>query len=252
MSTAKWAFVVGMFSALASAGAIDAMSPHADWQRLLRDRPSASGAVSSPSDGLQFRVSVYSDTVACSPSSLQFTQTLPANQCHDFTTHSSQWNCPAISGAPSCFTYYTYSDASCTVPVSQHINFCGECKESTLRVCTLDGQGNVAQVSFSNCTDNSCYQCANGFSRDHAVLSHPIKRDDLGMATLGVNQCYPHFDMLGYDTESAMLMPSTPSQLSCPLMYHQWWTGSGTCSSGRGWDYIALGFCNNGWMFECL
>ncbi len=175
-----------------------------------------------------FRISQYTDAVTCAPDTLEWSQTVQANKCTNLGDHSSQWNCPAVYKA-DCIYYTSYlAGNNCTVvPTATHWNYCNECKEMTLRQCNADGS-----FAFLNCTDSACQNCPTvvaNFTAGSCV--------DGGVDALGF-----------YD--SAVMLMQAPAK--CPQMYHQWYEGSNDCSSGRGWDYIALGACNNGWKFECL
>lgn len=211
--------------------------------------------------GPKVNLKVYGDAVNCSAATLQYTKVMPANVCHNAGTHSVEWHCPGIPNttSPACFAYQTFGDIFCGTPQATHINYCGECKENTLRVCQFDAADPsvLLQVVFANCTDDQCGTCAGGYSKDLTTVRKPradagaATGSPLGSTTLTQGSCQPTFNALGYINTAATLLPMTSTLRHCSLMLHDWWMGSSTCASGHGWDYIAQGICNAGWLIEC-
>jgi hypothetical protein len=202
----------------------------------------AAATVTTASDvELDFRISAYSDAAGCTGTP-EWTELHAANECTQ--THadgSSQWNCPGVATPPEhpIFQYVSYNSmADCRnapdAPSGNHVNFCGECKENTLRKCDLEAR----TVTFYNCSDYLCGM--EGCSK-------------LGTVSFDAGNCIALPGGLGYP---AVRMSKVEPVFSHPLsMYHQWWTASPSCASKNathGWDYIPLGYCNSGWKFECI
>ncbi len=180
-----------------------------------------------------FRISQYNDLATCAD--LAWNMTANASVCTNLTTSSSNWHCPPRA-TKSWLQYASWnpSETGCSGPPTEmHWNFCGECKANMSRQCSDDGK----KVTIVQCNDQFC---------SHGCV--PV-------AELYQDQCNTNVPLPMTAGQYVQLIKVHPKG-SVQEMYHQWWDHNEACQAvphhEHGWDLIALGKCNNGWVFECL